>query len=187
MSMKVISVNLGEKKQIQWRKKMVETGIFKYPVQTPIFLDLEDVQNDHVIDRKHHGGIDQAVYAYGEHHYDFWKEKYPDLDWNYGMFGENLTITNLEETNIHVGSIYQLGKATIEVTKPRQPCYKLGIRFNNPKVIKQFWNSTKSGIYFKIIKTGFVAINDTLVLVENASSNPTIAEVYQSKRIQKGK
>ncbi len=185
--MKVISVNLGEKKQVQWRKKTVETGIFKYPVQAPIFLDIEDVQNDTIIDRKYHGGIEQAVYAYGEQHYEYWKDLYSDLDWQYGMFGENLTITNLDETKIHVSSVYQLGEAKIEVTKSRQPCYKLGIRFNTPKVIKQFWNSTKCGIYFKIIETGHVAKNDELILLEKAESNLTIAEVYESKRIKKGK
>jgi len=185
--MKVISVNLGEKKQVIWRKRTIETGIFKTPVQNPIFLDIEDVQHDNVIDRKYHGGIEKAVYAYGENHYDYWRELYPDLDWNYGMFGENLTITNLDETKIYVGSIYQLGEAKIEVTKSRQPCFKLGIRFNNSKVIKQFWNSTKSGIYFKILQTGYVAKNDELVLLESKIENFTIAEVYESKRVKQDK
>jgi len=183
--MKVISLNIGEKRKIQWRKKLIETGIYKFPVEAPIFLDTEDVKNDNVIDRKYHGGIEQAVYAYSENHYEYWKKLYPDLEWNYGMFGENLTITNLDETNIHVGSVYQLGEATIEVTKPREPCYKLGVRFNNKKVIKQFWNSTKSGIYFKVLKTGSVTKNDELILLENAIDNPTIAQVYESKRIKK--
>jgi len=184
--MKVISVNIGERKKIQWRKRIVETGIFKYPIQEPIFLDVEDVQNDNVVDREHHGGILQAVYAYSENHYAHWKSLYPDLDWNFGMFGENLTVINLDETKIHVGNIYQLGEAKIEVTKPRQPCYKLGIRFNNPKIIKQFWNSTKSGIYFKILSPGFVSKNDEFVLLQESPNNPTIAAIYKSKRIIKG-
>ena len=184
--MKVVSVNIGERKQVQWRKKTIETGIFKSPVESPIFLDKEDVQHDAVIDRKYHGGIEQAVYAYSENHYHYWKGLYPDLNWNYGMFGENLTIVDLDETKIHVGSIYELGEAKIEVTIPRQPCYKLGIRFNDPKIIKQFWNSTKSGIYFKILKTGYVSKNDELTLLEEASGNATIAEAYQSKKIKKG-
>jgi len=182
ISMKVISVNIGEKKTIQWRRKMVETGIFKYPVNKPIFLGLEDVENDYVIDRRYHGGIKQAVYAYGENHYAYWKALYPNLDWNYGMFGENLTVANLDETKIHVGTIYQLGSAIIEVTKPREPCYKLGIRFNNPKIIKQFWNSTKSGIYFKILQTGNVTQNDEFHLVTEKKELPTIAEVYEAKK-----
>ena len=184
--MKVISVNIGERKKVQWRKKTIETGIYKYPIDSPIFLDFEDVQNDNVVDRKYHGGILQAVYAYGEQHYEEWKALYPDLEWNYGMFGENLTITNLNEEAIHVGSIYQLGEAKIEVTKPRQPCLKLGIRFNDPKIIKDFWHSTKSGIYFKVLETGTVSKDDELVLLDNKPQNPTIAEVYTSKRVQKG-
>ena len=185
--MKIISVNIGEKRKVTWRKKIVETGIFKFPVQKPIFLEIEDVKNDDVVDRKHHGGIEQAVYAYGEQHYEYWKGLYPKQDWDYGMFGENLTVTNLDETNIHVGSTYQLGEAIIEVTKPRQPCSKLGIRFNDPSVIKQFWNSTRSGIYFKILKTGYVGKSDEMILLNKPIHNLTIAEVYESKRLKKRK
>ena len=88
--MKVISVNIGEKRTVTWKYKTYETGMFKYPVEDAIFLGEEDVINDHVIDRRFHGGIDKAVYAYGENHYGFWKELYPDLEFSYGMFGENL-------------------------------------------------------------------------------------------------
>ena len=185
--MKIVSVNIGEKRKVKWRNKIVETGIFKFPVQKPIFLDIEDVKNDDVVDRKYHGGIEQAVYAYGEQHYEYWKGLYPKQAWTYGMFGENLTITNLDETNIRVGSTYQLGEAIIEVTKPREPCYKLGIRFNDPSVIKQFWNSTKSGIYFKILRTGYVGKSEEMILLNKPINNPTIAEVYESKRLKKRK
>jgi len=185
--MKVISVNIGDKRKVKWQNKTIETGIFKFPVEEPIFLDLEDVKNDNVVDRKYHGGLEQAVYAYGEQHYDFWKGLYPKKDWNYGMFGENLTISGLDETNIHVGNIYQLGEAKIEVTKSRQPCFKLGIRFNDPSIVEQFWNTTRCGVYFKILKTGLVAKNDELLLLNTIANNLTIAEVYQSKKSKNGK
>ncbi len=184
--MKVVSVNIGERKKVQWKNKEYTTGIFKYPVETPIFLDTEDVRGDNVVNRIYHGGVLQAAYAYGEQHYDYWKKLYPNHDWHYGMFGENLTITNLNEEEIHVGSVYQLGEAKVEVTKPRQPCLKLGIRFNDVKIIKQFWNSTKCGLYFKILETGNVNKNDTLELIENKPQNITIAELYTSKRVEKG-
>ncbi|MDH5412697.1 MAG: MOSC domain-containing protein [Flavobacteriaceae bacterium] len=178
--MKIISVNIGERRKVQWRNKVVETGIFKYPSDSPIFLDKEDVLNDAVVDRKHHGGIEKAVYGYSENYYEFWKQLYPHLDWNYGMFGENLTIADLDETNTFVGNVYNVGEAKIEVTKPREPCYKLGIRFNDPKIIKQFWNSTKSGIYFKVLQPGFINKDDKMILIKEASDNPTIAQIYQS-------
>ena len=180
--MKVISVNIGEKQTVTWKHKTYETGMFKYPIDDAIFLGKEDVVNDHVIDRRYHGGVDKAVYAYGENHYAFWKNLYPDLEFSYGMFGENLTIDNLNEEEIYVGSIYQLGETIIQVTKPREPCVKLGIRFQDAKVIKQFWNTTKSGVYFKVLETGKVKKNEEFILLEDALNAPTIAEVYKSKR-----
>ena len=179
--MKIISVNIGEKRTVKWKHKIYETGIFKYPVKDPIFLGEEDVENDYVIDRRYHGGKDKAVYAYGENHYAYWKNLYPDLEFSYGMFGENLTIDNLNEEEIYIGSIYQLGEAKIQVTKPREPCVKLGIRFQDAKVIKQFWNTTKSGVYFKVLKVGNVTKNDELILLEEVKTSLTIAEVYKTK------
>ena len=180
--MKVISVNLGERKVINYTGKIVETGIFKFPVNQPVFLGTEDVEHDAVIDRKYHGGIEKAVYGYSQNHYAYWKELYPDLEWNYGMLGENLTISNLEESEIFVGNTYKLGEVLLEVTKPREPCYKLGIRFGTQEIVKQFWNSTKCGVYFKVLQTGNVSVGDELILVKKAENSPTIAEVYETKK-----
>lgn len=180
--MRVISVNIGDRKVINYKGKIVETGIFKYPVNIPVFLGTEDVENDAIIDRKHHGGIEKAVYGYSQNHYAFWKELYPNLDWNYGMLGENLTISNLEEVEIFVGSTYKLGEALLEVTKPREPCYKLGIRFGTQEIVKQFWNSTKCGIYFKVLQIGNVKVGDELILINKAENSPTIVEVYETKK-----
>ncbi|MFD1294916.1 MOSC domain-containing protein [Lutibacter holmesii] len=178
----VKSVNIGERKEINYKGKIVTTGIFKQPVNKAIFLGKEDVENDAVIDRRYHGGIEKAVYAYSENHYAYWKELYPNLDWHYGMFGENLTITNLEETQIFVGSQYKLGETILEVTKPREPCSKLGIVFGTQKVVKQFWNSTKSGVYFKVLQTGNVKTGDALVLLKKAENTPSISAVYETKK-----
>lgn len=178
----VKSVNIGEKKLVNYKGKVIETGIFKYPVKQSIFLGEHDVENDAVIDRRYHGGIDKAVYGYAENHYDYWKELYPDLDWKFGMFGENLTISNLEETEIHVGDTYKLGEVIIEVTQPREPCMKLGLRFGTQAILKQFWNSTKSGIYFKVLQTGNVKVGDEMVLIQKNEESPTIAAVYETKK-----
>ena len=180
--MKVVSVNIGKRKVVNWNGKEIETGIYKYPVKKAIFLDVEDVKEDVVIDRKYHGGVDQAVYAYSEDHYSFWKELYPELDWHFGMFGENLTISNLEETTIHVGDTYKLGEVILEVTKPRQPCMKLGLVFGTQKILKQFWNSSKSGVYFKVLQTGKVSKEDELTLLNKKKEALTIAEVYETKK-----
>lgn len=180
--MKVVATNIGERKTIQWKNKTVETGIFKKPTSTPIFLGEEDVANDAVVDRKHHGGVDQAVYGYSVKHYDYFKALHPDLDWEHGMFGENLTFTDLNEEKITVGSTYELGECIVEVTKPRQPCYKLGIRFGTQKIVKQFWNSSKSGIYFKILKTGNVKSGDELIPINIKEDTQTIAKLFDTKK-----
>ena len=180
--MKVVSVNIGERKKVIWRKKEIETGIYKFPVDKPIFLGSEDVKGDSVVDRKYHGGIEQAVYGYSEKHYNYFKKLHPNLDWQFGMFGENITFDDLNEEKITVGSTYQLGECKLEVTKSRQPCYKLGLRFNDPAIIKQFWETSMSGIYFKVLEVGNVKVGDVLVLINRSKDTLTIAQLYESKK-----
>jgi MOSC domain-containing protein YiiM len=179
--MKLISTNIGEKKTVFWKDIEVVTGIFKASVDKPIYLGKEDVLDDNVVDRRFHGGVNKAVYGYSFKNYHYFKELYPDLDWKFGMFGENLTFSDLNEEEITVGSVYELGECILQVTEPRQPCFKLGIRFKSSDIISQFWNTTKSGIYFKVLYTGFVKCNDELLLLKKLNSTPTIAEVFTSK------
>ncbi len=183
--MRVVATNIGVRKEIDWKGKIVTTGIFKFPVEKPIFLGAEKVKEDVICDREHHGGIDQAVYAYSEKHYAYWKELYPNLQWQFGMFGENLTVSDLDENQLHVGDTFAVGEVVIEVTKPRQPCMKLGVRFNDMKIVKQFWQQNLPGVYFKILQTGLVKSGDKFTQIKSCPQNPTIAEVYKEKRIQK--
>jgi MOSC domain-containing protein YiiM len=184
--MKIIATNIGEKQEIDWKGKLITTAIFKYPVKEPVFLDIEEVKGDTICNREHHGGINQAVYGYSLKHYDYWKALYPDLDWQHGMFGENLTIDNLDEAQLHVGDTFKIGEAIVTVTKPRQPCMKLGVRFNNRKIVKQFWKQDIPGVYFKVLQTGFVKVGDVFEQTKSCPENPTIAQVYQEKRVRKG-
>ena len=184
--MKIISTNIGDRKEITYKNKKVTTGIFKYPVEEPIFLDIEEVKGDEISDRKHHGGINQAVYGYSQKHYEYWKLKYLELEWNFGMFGENLTIDELDETKIHVGDTYKVGEAIIEATLQRNPCYKLGVRFNDMKIVKQFWSTTMCGVYFKVIQPGLVNVGDELKQTKSSKTNPTIADLYKQQKEIKG-
>jgi MOSC domain-containing protein YiiM len=183
--MKIIATNLGEPKEIVYKNKKMTTGIFKYPVNVPIFLDAEKVKNDAICDTKWHGGVLQAVYTYSAKHYDFFKPNFPELDWQFGIFGENLTLDNLDETNIHVGDTFNVGQAILEATLQRNPCYKLGVRFNDMKIVKQFWNTTFCGVYFKVIQTGFVKVGDEFQLLQSNKQNPTIADLYQKEKLVK--
>ena len=111
---------------------------------------------------------------------------YPNLDWQMGMFGENLTIDDLDETKIHQGDTFKVGEAILEATVQRNPCYKLGIRFNDIQIVKQFWNTTMCGVYFKVVQTGFVNAGDEFEQIKSCPENPTIAELYVAKRLEKG-
>lgn len=183
--MKIISTNIGERKEIDWKGESVTTGIFKYAVNEPIFLDTENVKNDVICNRENHGGILQAIYGYSFKHYNYFKKLHPNLDFEMGIFGENLTIDDLEETKIHSGDTFKVGNAILEATVERNPCYKLGIRFNDMKIVKQFWNTTFCGVYFKVIKTGFVKTGDIFEQIKSCPKNPTIADLYAAKRLEK--
>tara|TARA_R110002049_G_scaffold74988_11_gene193213 strand:+ start:12189 stop:12746 length:558 start_codon:yes stop_codon:yes gene_type:complete len=183
--MKIVSTNLGERREIDWKGTLVTTGIFKFSVDEPVFLNTEDISGDEITDRENHGGILQAVYGYSLSHYSFWKDKYPDLDWQHGMFGENLTIDNLDETKVHVGDTFKVGETILEATLQRDPCYKLGVRFNDMKIVKQFWNTTFCGVYFKVIKTGYVKTGDVFEQIKSCPENLTIADLYIAKKVTK--
>lgn len=182
----VISTNIGEPKTIVWRGKKEQTGIYKYPVEHPIFLGTEDVENDHVIDRKYHGGVDKACYLYSADHYKWWKNFYSELEMPWGMFGENLTVENLQENEINIGDVFEIGEAVVQATQPRQPCSKLGIRFNDPKVVKQFANSGFSGVYVRVLKNGAVKKGDKMNWVEktNSISIQKVFELLYTKTFQ---
>lgn len=168
--MKVISTNTGTSRTIEWNGKQVQTGIYKFPVAEPVFLEKTDVVNDVVCDRKHHGGADKACYLYSADHYSYWKTLYPNLDMPNGMFGENLTVEGLQENEIHIGDVFQVGEAIIQVTQPRQPCYKLGVKFGDPGVVKKFIVSGFPGVYVRVIKTGCVNTGSLLTCIDNKNS-----------------
>ncbi|OFY89793.1 MAG: hypothetical protein A3K10_15470 [Bacteroidetes bacterium RIFCSPLOWO2_12_FULL_31_6] len=176
--MQVVSTNIGNKVSFDWNGKIVETGIFKKRVQHSIYLGQTDVRNDIVTDRENHAGIDKACYFYGANHYSFWKEIYPELKFEYGMFGENITLDYLDETIIRIGNIYQVGEAIVQVSEPRIPCFKLGYKFNNQTVIKEFIHSSYSGFYVRIIKEGEVKSGDEFKLINQNENDFSVEDAF---------
>ncbi|MUP39138.1 MOSC domain-containing protein [Labilibaculum euxinus] len=176
--MKVVSTNIGKSVEINYHGQIEKTGIYKYAVDQAIFLGKEDVVKDAVIDRRYHGGADKACYWYSEKHYAFWKDKFPNLDWNYGMFGENLTISDLDEGDIKIGDVFQIGNARVQVTQPRQPCYKLNYRFDCNSMVRRFIDAGFPGIYIRVIEEGEVRKGDELILLERREESLSIREVY---------
>lgn len=184
--MKIISTNIGARKEVEWKGEKVVTGIFKFPVNKAIFLDVNEVKGDEISDRKYHGGINQAVYGYSLKHYEYWKPLFPKLEWTLGMFGENLTIDDIDEKKIHVGDTFIVGGAILEATLQRDPCFKLGIRFKDMRIIKDLWNTTKCGVYFKVLQTGTVKVGDEFIRIKSFTQAPTIADLLMKGKKEKG-
>src|SRR5210317_2201884 len=174
--MQITSTNIAKPTTIIWNGKKVVTGIYKKPTTTPIYLGKDDVKHDEVTDRKYHGGEFKACYLFSVNHYSYWKNLYPNLEWNWGMFGENLTISGLDETQLFIGDIYKVGDALLQITQPREPCFKLGIKFGSQNILKQFIEHGYSGTYVRVLKEGFVKAGDILELLEQ---NRNSLSVYQ--------
>jgi len=176
--MKIIATNIAKPTTIVWNGKTQTTGIYKYPIKEGIYLEKEDVKGDEVSDRKHHGGIFKACYLFSEDHYAYWQNLYPNLDFNYGIFGENLTVKGLDETKISVGDIYKIGTALVQVTQPREPCFKLGIRFGTQAILKQFIKHARPGTYVRVLEEGLIKPGDKMILVQATTNSLTTTQLF---------
>ena len=177
--MKVISTNVGNPTTIHRNGKEEQTGIFKYPTNETLFLGKTDVLKDTVIDRKHHAGINKACYLFSADQYPYWKKMYPELEWDWGMFGENLTVKGLNEADMRIGDIFKIGSALVQVSQPREPCYKLGVRFGNQEILRQFIDHGFPGTYVRILEEGEVQRNDELILVERSENPLSVKQFYE--------
>ena len=177
--MQVLSTNIGELTKISWNDKELTTGIFKYPTNLPLVLEKESVANDSIADRKVHGGVFKACYLFSTKHYPYWKKHYPNLDWNWGMFGENLSVSGMDETQIRIGDIYKIGSALVQISQPREPCFKLGVRFGTQQILKEFIEYGFPGTYVKILEEGQASTGDKLTLIEPSDNLLTVHQFFQ--------
>lgn len=176
--MEIISTNIGNATTILWNGKEEETGIYKFPVSNPIYLGTTDVTKDTVADRKHHAGINKACFIFSADQYPYWKNIYSDLKWDWGMFGENITVEALDESVIRIGDVYQIGTALVQISQPREPCYKLGIRFNDQAIVKQYIDHGYSGAYVQVLEEGSVKKGDEMELKEQSKNPLTVKQLF---------
>ena len=178
-TMKVISTNIAQPTTFLWKGKEVTTGIYKKPTDAPIYLGKEDVRGDEVSDRKVHGGEFKACYLFSENHYPYWQDLYPHLDWTYGMLGENLTVKNLDEKQLFIGDIYKLGNALVQITQPREPCFKFAHKFGTETVLQQFITHGYSGTYVRVLQEGNVKTGDHFELIESTKKSISIFQFFK--------
>ena len=177
--MEIISVNVGLPREVDWKGKTVRTGIFKEPVSVRVMLRSLNLEGDGQADLTVHGGLEKAVYVYPFEHYDYWRSELPDTELTLGNFGENFTTTGLREEELNIGDRFAIGNVKLMVTQPRMPCYKLGIRFGQPDMVKRFLASRRTGFYFSVLQEGEVGAGDTLELVSRDANNITVADITQ--------
>lgn len=177
--MKIVSINVGLPREVEWRGKAVRTSIFKAPVSGRVRVTRLNAEGDQQSDLSVHGGADKAIYAYPSEHYAFWRNELPDTDLPWGAFGENLTTEGLLEDKVHIGDRFRAGSAEFTVTQPRMPCFKLGIRFNRPDMVKRFMHSRRSGFYLAVLREGEIAAGDSFDLVAGDSSRITVTDIVE--------
>lgn len=176
-AMKVISLNVSLPQVVHWKGRDVSTGIFKEPVQGAVLLRRLDFDGDRQADLVAHGGRSKAAYLYPSEHYPYWKKELPGMELPWGMFGENLTTTGLDENDTHIGDQLRIGKAVVVVTQPRTPCYKLGIKFGRDDILKRFLESLRSGFYVSVREEGMVEAGDAIKRLEEDPERVSIAEL----------
>jgi MOSC domain-containing protein YiiM len=148
-----------------WKGETILTGIFKDPVAGQVKVGTLNLAGDQQANLVVHGGPQKAVYAYPSENYEYWRQELPGVPFTWGYFGENLTTTGLAENTLHIGDQLKVGSATLMVTQPRLPCFKLALRFGRDDIIKRFLLSHRSGFYFSVVEEGTVGAKSPVEIV----------------------
>ena len=177
--MKLVSLQVGLPRKVRWRGTPVSTGIFKKPVADRIMLRRNNLDGDRQADLTVHGGWDKAVYLYPSEHYAYWRQQLPGMDLPYGSFGENFTTEGLDEASVNIGDRFRIGEAVVEVTQPRMPCYKLGIRFKRADMPKRFHASGRCGFYLAVLQEGEVKAGDSVERIGRNDGEVSVIACYR--------
>lgn len=175
--MKLLSVNVSLPKEVQNNGKTMTTGIFKEPVKKRVMLRTMNLGGDGQADLVGHGGIYKAVYVYSIENYEYWKSELSRNDFTYGQFGENFTVEGMLEDEIHIGDVFRVGGALVEVTQPRVPCAKLGFKMGMAKFPKLFLQNSRVGFYLRVLEEGEVGAGDVIERVKVDAERMTVREI----------
>jgi MOSC domain-containing protein YiiM len=174
--MKVLSVNVSLPKIVEYGGKSVTTGIFNEPVSRRVKVRKLNLDGDGQADLTVHGGIDKAVYVYDIASYHYWQRELGRDDLAYGHFGENLTVEGMPDDRIHIGDVFRIGGVLLEVTQPREPCFKLEMKMGLPGFSRQFFKSGRLGFYCRVLEEGEVGAGDPAVRMEVGPERITVRE-----------
>lgn len=174
---RLISVNVGLPRHVEWRGRTVRTGIWKDPVPGRCRVGRLNLEGDGQGDLAGHGGEQRAVFVYQLESYRYWQEQLQRNDFVHGQFGENFTVEGLPDEAVCIGDRYRIGSALFEVTQPRVTCYRVGMRLNEPRMPALLTSSGRPGFYFRVLQEGDVGAGDEIVKISEAQERMTIAAV----------
>lgn len=176
--MKILSINIGQKRT-QWNGAELETtGIYKVPARGPVDVGPLGLLDDFIGDPKYHGGPDQAVYIYGAPDYVWWSEQLGH-PLEPATFGENLTLSDFESANYHIGDRLQVGTVILEFTAPRTPCSTLAARMGDPMFVKAYRRAERPGIYCRVIQEGTLQAGDSAILLPYMGTTVSNLEIFR--------
>lgn len=171
---RLVSVNVGSPTVLAGSKE--PTGIIKVPRSGPVLIDAEGVVGDAILDRRHHGGPDQAIYVYLQDDYDLWSSELGET-LAPGTFGENFTIAGVDGQSLAIGDRFRIGEVEIEVTYHRTPCNTLARRMGSPNWVKRFARALRPGGYARVLRTGHVEAGTEAIYTPFAGPRVTVAEL----------
>jgi len=171
---KLVSVNVGMPRIVEHHGRTVTTAIWKRPVAGRVEVRGVNLDGDGQADRTVHGGVDKAVYAYAQEDYEWWGVELGTEALEPGTFGEKLTVVGIDLGGAEVGERWRVGTALLEVSEPRFPCFKLGIRMGDPRFLKRFAAARRPGTYLRIVEEGDLGAGDLIEVVDRPGHGVTI-------------
>ncbi|UZR30546.1 MOSC domain-containing protein [Methylococcus mesophilus] len=174
--MKIVGISIGSERPIEHAGRRVGTGIFKIPVDHPVRVGRTGIEGDVQVDRENHGGPDKAVYAYSADNYGHWREDLGIETLPYGYFGENLTLAGGGDDKVHIGDKFRAGPVLFQVTQPRVPCFKLGLKVGDNTFPKRFLVSGRVGFYLRVLEEGELRVGDWLECIATDAGGVSVRE-----------
>jgi MOSC domain-containing protein YiiM len=174
--MELLAISLAEPRQVEHNGRRVSTGIFKQPVAGPVRATALGLEGDVQVDRENHGGHDKAIYAYTVENYRFWERELGREPLPFGQFGENFTVRGMPDDAVHIGDVFGIGPLRVQVTQPRVPCFKLGIRMGDPGFVETFLRSGRVGFYLRVLEEGEVEAGQPIIRIAEDGEQLTIRD-----------
>jgi MOSC domain-containing protein YiiM len=171
----ILAIHVGRPSELEFNGRSVLSAIYKQPVTRPVMVRRLNLEGDEQADLKVHGGPDKAVYCYPSEHYAAWSQ---DLGrpLDFGFFGENLTVSGLSEETLHIGDVLTIGEVVLQVSQPRLPCFKLGVKVGDQRFLARFLRSGRCGFYCRVLEEGMIEPGQSIEVAERAQSHLTIAQ-----------